>query len=99
VVISLGSLKKNMMIDLNNHRLKLEYPCSWKYKIILLKTVNINVISKDIFGDREHTFSQSNVSKKDKFRSYNIELIVYNDDDRKELHHLLSKHKDIKMVL
>lgn len=87
------------MVDLNNHKLELEYPCSWKYKVVLLETISIDIISKDIFGKREHSFSESNVSKKGKFKSYNIELIVHNDDDRKELHRLLGEHKDIKMVL
>lgn len=87
------------MIDLNKHKLKLDYPCSWKYKIVILETVNVKYISKDVFGDRDHKINESNVSKKGKFKSYNIELIIHNDDDRKELHQLLSDHKDIKMVL
>ena len=87
------------MIDLNEHKLKLDYPCLWKYKIVILETINVKYISKDIFGDRNHKINESNISKKGKFKSYNIELIIHNDDDRKELHKLLSDHKDIKMVL
>lgn len=87
------------MIDLSKHKLELDYPCSWKYKIVLLETVNIKYVSKDIFGDREHSLKESKVSKKGKFKSYTIELIVHNDDDREEIHRLLGEHKDIKMVL
>ncbi|QKF83412.1 DUF493 domain-containing protein [Halarcobacter ebronensis] len=87
------------MIDLNQHKLELTYPCSWKYKIVILETINVKYISKDIFGDRDHSVKESNVSKKGKFKSYTIELLVHNDDDRKELYKQLGEHKDIKMVL
>lgn len=87
------------MIDLNKHKLELNYPCSWKYKIVLLESMNAKVISKEIFGQREYSLKESNVSKKGKFKSYTIELIVHNDDDREEWHKLLGSHKDIKMVL
>lgn len=87
------------MIDLSQHKLELNYPCNWKYKIVILETVNVKYISKDVFGDREHKVNESNVSKKGKYKSYNIELIVHSDDDRTELHRILGDHKDIKMVL
>ena len=87
------------MIDLNKHKLELTYPCTWKYKIVILETIDVKYISEEIFGDREHKVNESNVSKKGKFKSYNIELIVHNDDDRTELHRQLGQHKDIKMVL
>lgn len=87
------------MIDLNKHKLELEYPCNWKYKIVIIESVNVKYISKDIFGDRDHKVNESNVSKKGKFKSYNIELIVHSDDDREEIHRQLGEHKDIKMVL
>ncbi|WP_072682733.1 DUF493 domain-containing protein [Arcobacter sp. LA11] len=87
------------MIDLNQHKLELDYPCSWKYKIVILETVNVKNISKDIFGEREHSVKESKVSKKGKFKSYSIELIVHNEDDRKEIYRVLGEHKEIKMVL
>lgn len=87
------------MIDLNQHKLELDYPCSWKYKIVLLETVNAKHLSKNIFGEREHSLKSSKTSKKGKFKSYTIELIVHNEDDRKEIHKVLGEHKDIKMVL
>ncbi len=86
-------------MDLNKHKLELEYPCNWKYKIVIIESINVKYISKDIFGERDHKVKESNVSKKGKFKSYNIELIVHSDDDREEIHRLLGEHKDIKMVL
>ncbi len=87
------------MIDLNKHKLKLDYPCTWKYKIVILESINTKNISESVFGERKHKISQSNTSKKGKFKSYNIELLVHSDEDREELHKLLNAHQDIKMVL
>lgn len=87
------------MIDLNKQKVQLDYPCSWKYKIVMLETVNVKYISKDIFGDRVHSVKESNTSKKGKFISYSFELIVHNEDDRKEIYKILGEHKEIKMVL
>ena len=87
------------MIDLNNHKLELEYPCLWKYKIVILKEKNGNKICKEVFCDREHKVSKSNVSRNGKFQSLNIELTVHSDEDRTGFHKLLGDHEHIKMVL
>ena len=71
------------MIDLSKHQLELTYPCSWIYKVVLLETTDTKKVAKEILGDREHTVKESNKSKKGKFKSYNLELMVHNDDDRK----------------
>ncbi len=87
------------MIDLSKEKLELDYPCSWKYKIVLLESINVKHVVKSIISEREHKLQNSNTSKKGKFKSYSIELIVHNEDDRKELHKLFGDHADIKMVL
>ncbi len=87
------------MIDLNNEKLVLDYPCSWKYKIVLLESIDASGVVKSIVLEREHTLKDSNTSKKGKYKSYSIELIVHNEDDRKELYKLFGDHVDIKMVL
>jgi len=87
------------MIDLNNHKLELEYPCTWKYKIVIQEDKNGNKICKEVFADREHKVTKSNVSKNGKFKSLNIELLVVSDEDRTGFHKLLGEHKHIKMVL
>ncbi len=86
------------MIDLNKHKLELDYPCSWSYKLIVLETVNITKTVKEVVK-KEHTVIESKSSKKGKFKSYNLDLIVHSEDERKEYHKVLGDHKDIKMVL
>lgn len=87
------------MIDLNQHKLELQYPCSWIYKLIVKESVDIKKVVFDVIETREHTVKESKSSSKGKFKSYNLELIVHNDDDRTLLHELLGKHSDIKMIV
>ncbi len=87
------------MIDLSKEKLQLDYPCSWKYKIVIHEKSNANKITEEILFQREFNIEKSKVSKKGKFESYSLELIVHNEDDRKEIYKMLGDHKDIKMVL
>lgn len=87
------------MIDLNQHKLKLEYPCKWCYKIVILHEHNANKIAKEIFKDREHSVTKSKVSSKGKFKSFNLEILVHNDDDRTHFHKVIGEHKHVKMVV
>lgn len=87
------------MVDLSKEELKLDYPCNWVYKVVVLEKTNVNKVVKDIINQREHKVKESKVSKKGKFKSYSLELLVHSDDDRKGLYELLGQHTDIKMVL
>jgi len=87
------------MIDLNNHKLELTYPCTWCYKIVILDEHNANAIAKNILQTREHKVTKSKVSSKGKFKSYNIDLTVTSDEDRTSLHMQFHKHENIKMVI
>ena len=87
------------MIDLNNKKLELNYPCSREYKLVVLEECNIKKCVKEIILEREHSLNASKTSAKGKFKSYNLKLFVHNEDDRLELFRLLGEHKDIKMVL
>ncbi len=87
------------MIDLNEHKLELDYPCNWKYKLVIRHEQNIKKIIKEVLEDREHGVKPSKVSKEGKFKSYTLELLVHNDEDRKSLYQVLGDHEHIKMVV
>lgn len=87
------------MIDLSKEKLELNYPCSWTYKLVVLEKINIKTTVKEVVLEREHTVKESKTSAKGKFRSYSLELLVHNEDDRKTLFEVLGQHNDIKMVL
>ncbi len=87
------------MVNLNDKKLKLQYPCNWDYKVIIEKERDMDDIAKCVFGERTHKVTKSNKSKSDKYRSYNVSTLVHSDDDRKELFEQFKKHNDVKMVL
>ncbi|CAM3822967.1 HP0495 family protein [Arcobacter cloacae] len=87
------------MIDLSKEKLELNYPCNWEYKLVVLEHINIKMTVKEIILNREHKVKESKVSAKGKFKSYTLELLVHNEDDRKELFKQLGEHENIKMVL
>ena len=87
------------MIDLNQHTLDLEYPCSWQYKVVVRHEQTIDNIIKEVIDKREHNIKPSKKSGGGKFKSYTLELLVHNEDDRKELYKILMDHEHIKMVV
>ncbi len=87
------------MIDLSKETLELNYPCNWVYKLVCQHQKNINEIVLSILKTREYNIKESKTSSKGKYKSYSLELLVYNEDDRKELYKLLCEHEDIKMIV
>ncbi len=82
-----------------NRKLELEYPCSWKYKIIGAERKKLEEAIHSVILERAHTLKHSNVSKTGKYVSLNLDLIVQNEDERTFLFEALKAHQDIKMVL
>ena len=87
------------MIDLSKEKLELDYPCNWEYKLIVLEHINIKTTVTEVISNREHKVKESKVSSKGKYKSYTLELLVHNDDDRTEIYKMLGDHSNIKMVL
>ncbi|VAY87561.1 hypothetical protein MNB_ARC-1_466 [hydrothermal vent metagenome] len=87
------------MIDLNKYTVKIDYPCNWEYKIIIHHEQTIEDIMQEVLERRKHNIQPSNKSTKGRFKSYTLEMLVHNENDRKELYKLLTDHKHIKMVL
>jgi len=87
------------MINLNNHKLELDYPCDWKYKVVIKSEQNINSIIKEVLNDRKHGIKPSKKSAKGKFSSHTLEMVVHNEEDRKNIYKLLNDHQHIKMVV
>ena len=87
------------MIDLSEHKLELDYPCNWTYKIVIRHEQTIKEIIKEVLDEREHNIKPSKTSSKGKFKSFTLDMLVHNDDDRKEIYTMLGNHEHIKMVV
>jgi len=87
------------MIDLSKEKLELNYPCNWVYKIIGHNDEEIKQAVHEVVERAEYTLKPSKTSKKGKFKSFTLEVLVHNEDDRKTLYEILRAHNKIKMVL
>ncbi len=87
------------MIDLSQYKLELNYPCAWEYKLITHSEEEALKGVKDVILEREFKLTASKVSKKGKYLSFTLEIIVHNEDDRVTIYELFGKHESIKMVL
>jgi putative lipoic acid-binding regulatory protein len=87
------------MINLNQYKVELTYPCNWKYKIIIKAEYDINTIIRSILKDREYEILKSNSSSKGKFNSFSLNLKVINEEDRVNLYKYLQNHQKIKMIV
>ena len=75
------------------------FTCTWEYKLVVLEDIDIDFTVKEVISIREHKIKISKVSSKGKYKSYTLELLVHNEDDRKEIYKMLGDHSNIKMVL
>ena len=71
-----------MIINGKEQELKLEYPCTWNYKVFTQKFEEIENIVSSVVNERTFTLEYSHTSKNGTYKSYDVELLVHNDDDR-----------------
>ncbi len=87
------------IINDNKEKLKLEYPCTWCYKVIGEDKQSIQKAIKKIILEKPHTLRESNKSKNGKYVSINLELLVDNEDERLFIYNALKDHQHVKTVL
>ncbi|WP_345992837.1 DUF493 domain-containing protein [Sulfurimonas sp. HSL-1716] len=87
------------IINDSKEKLVLEYPCSWCYKVIGEHEEHIQIAVKEIILEKPHILKLSNTSKKGKYVSMNLDLVINNEDERTFIYEALKNHQHIKMVL
>ena len=87
------------IINARDEKLELEYPCNWAYKLIASEKKALEQAIRDVIDEREHKLTHSKNSKKGKYISMNLDMLVHNEDDRNFIYEALKKHQDIKMVI
>jgi putative lipoic acid-binding regulatory protein len=88
-----------MIDDIGQKELDIEYPCRWRYKLIAISTADINNIVKEALKEREYTLNLSHKSQGGNYKSYNLELLVFDESDRTALFEKFKTYDDIKFVL
>ncbi|MDR2342455.1 MAG: DUF493 domain-containing protein [Campylobacteraceae bacterium] len=89
----------NISDNIESKELILNYPCTWTYKIIAIKSADIQKVLLYILKDREYNLINSKISKQGTYKSYSLKVEVKSDSDRKEIFENLQKEKSIKFIL
>jgi len=76
----------------------INYPLSWEYKLILKDKDLLETIIKNVLSDKVHTIKPSKVSKKGKYASFNLIVIVSDEQERLSIFDDFKNHKDISFV-
>lgn len=87
------------MIDLNEHKVLIEYPCRWNYKVVGEDKFELKrEIAKEIL---KHDFeiTSSKASKNGKFVSLNVDVEVTSDKQREEIYANLSNLKCVLQII
>ncbi|MDR1976304.1 MAG: DUF493 domain-containing protein [Campylobacteraceae bacterium] len=88
-----------MADDINSKELALDYPCTWRYKVIIAASGDIKAVVKRVLKEREHTLKFSHKSQKGGYESYNLEVLVFDAGDRAALYEALQADADVKFIL
>lgn len=86
-------------LDLSSHHLKLEYPCTWIYKIIGPDEGVLRAAVAALLVDRNHVLSVSNTSTTGKYICLNLEMEVVDEEDRQNVYEVLRNDPTTTIIL
>lgn len=86
-------------METKEKNLKLEYPCSWIYKIIGPNQEEMKSAVSEIIQDRAFSINLSRSSENAKYHCLNIEVMVESESHRQIIYESLRSHPAIKIVL
>lgn len=87
------------MADPQKQKLRLDYPCSWTYKIIGRNPDDMQSAVHEIIRDHPYRVSLSRRSETAKYVCLNIELTVESESHRLALYEKLKVHPAIDVIL
>lgn len=87
------------MSENKDHKLKLEYPCTWTYKIIGVNQDEMKAAVLGIIQDRVCSVTLSRSSENAKYHCLNVEVTVESESHRQIIYDSLKTHRAIKIVL
>jgi uncharacterized protein len=87
------------ILNTSKHKTRIDYPCSWVYKVIGEDQQKVRQAIGEIIQERRCVISRSNSSNSGKYHCLNVELVVQTEEVRNGLYQTLKSHPAIKMVL
>ncbi len=80
-------------------KLELEYPCRWLYKVIGRSEEAVRGAVLQVVEVDGLTLELSHRSSGGSYVSFNVEVTVQSEQQRKSLYEALRAHDDVRMVL
>lgn len=77
----------------------IEYPCKWLFKVIGAVEVEIREAIETVILEESCHVELSNRSRTGKYLSFNVEVIVANEERRDLIYHDLQAHPAVKFVM
>lgn len=88
-----------MILDNENQKPLIEYPCEWIYKVIGSDVDKILAAIEEAATGLNYKVATSNISKNGKYFSLNFSVEVPNETVRNLIFKKLDKNPDVKFVL
>jgi putative lipoic acid-binding regulatory protein len=86
-------------MDDNTCEPKIDYPCTWSYKVIGRDRERLSDAIASVLTGREHTISPSRMSKGGAYHCLNVALMVESKAVRLDLYERLRAHPAVLMVM
>ena len=88
-----------MIFNQENKKPQIDYPCKWPYKIIGESVEKMITAVEEIIIDLEYDLTPSNISRKGKYFSLNISVVVPSETIRDKIFQEFTNHSAIKYVM
>ena len=89
-----------MILDKNTQeKPEINYPTEWGFKVIGKDKDKVEQAIKEVMGEKAHSCTFSNSSKKGNFHSFSATCQVESEEERDALYKEFSKHHDVHYVL
>lgn len=88
-----------MVRVMHNEKPKIDYPCTWQFKVIGRNKAAVRTAVSNTLSTRAHTLVFSNTSRAGKFHSFSIDIRVESEEDRNLLLVSLAEAEEIVTVL
>jgi putative lipoic acid-binding regulatory protein len=88
-----------MILDSDNKRPQIEYPCEWGYKVIGSDVDKILFAIEEASLGLAYSVTPSNISRNGKYYSLNFSLNVPNEVVRDLVYDKLKKNSAVKIIL
>mgnify|MGYP001814364801 CR=1 FL=1 len=88
-----------MRMNFVDHKLELDYPCSWSYTLIGGQEEKLRQAIDAVAGGVEHSVKPGNKSKTGKYCSLTLELEVKSEAMRIAIFYALEEQADVRSVL